>query len=205
MIDLFIKGGPVMWPLLILACWSVYICLDRCIFLIKEKRTRDSHAVLTILRNVELGDIATAIESSKFSNDLVARVLVYGLSNRSQLERSLIYAGNREIKRFGKGVCSLESIIAVSPLLGLFGTIIGLITAFSALANVETSVSGLIASGVSQGLICSGFGLGIAIAGVIPFNYFNHRIDELRFEIEDSASALETMVRVSGANNGEVT
>ena len=190
------KGGPVMWPLLLTSLTALTVVIERCFFIIGEKKRRDEKAVENVLNLVEKGEIQKAIEHNKASNDFVARTLVYGLIHREKaFSNALLQAANSELKRFTQGLPILDTIITLAPLLGLLGTVTGMIRAFGLLGQKELEAPTVITGGIAEALIATAFGLGIAILALIPFNYLNARLEEARHEIEDASTHLELILR----------
>jgi biopolymer transport protein ExbB len=195
MLTLFQKGGPVMWPLLLTSIVALTVVIERFMFILQEKRRRSSDMVGRILASVERGDIDAAIRVGGQSQDYVARVLVYGLTHRQKsFSNALLLAANQELKRFSKGLSSLDTIITLAPLLGLLGTVTGMIRAFGLLGNKGLEAPTVITGGISEALIATAFGLFIAIVALIPFNYLNARLEDSRREIEDATSYLELLL-----------
>jgi biopolymer transport protein ExbB len=85
----------------------------------------------------------------------------------------------------------LDTIITLAPLLGLLGTVTGLIRSFGLLGAQELEAPAAITGGIAEALIATAFGLGIAIVALIPFNYLNARLEETRRQMEDAATHLE--------------
>jgi biopolymer transport protein ExbB len=194
--NLFQKGGPVMWPLLLASLTAVTVVIERVIFIIKEKRMRNPEAVEKILALTEKGDLEKAVQEGRNTNDFVARTLVYGLTHREKsFSSALLMAANNELKRFNQGIPTLDTIITLAPLLGLLGTVTGMIRAFSLLGGHELEAPAVITGGIAEALIATAFGLAIAILALIPFNYLNARTEDARHELEDAATHLELMLR----------
>ncbi len=192
LITLIQKGGPVMWPLLVTSVVALAVTLERVFFIARERMRRRPEAVEKILVAVEQGNIGGAIEAGKNCDDFVAKTLVYGLENRSSsFANALLQAANRELKRFNQGLSVLDTIVTLAPLLGLLGTVTGMIRSFGLLGDQELSAPTVITGGIAEALIATAFGLGIAIVALIPFNYLNSRLEEARHEIEDASSHLE--------------
>ncbi|MBA4148371.1 MAG: MotA/TolQ/ExbB proton channel family protein [Verrucomicrobia bacterium] len=199
MIEIFVKGGPIMWPLLITSFVAVMVVVERLIFIVREKSRRDRDLVGKVLSAVERPDIPGAIQASQNSNDFVVRTLGYALQHREEsLSHALLRAANLELKRFNRGLGSLDTIITLAPLLGLLGTVTGMIHAFGLLGESELGAPTAITGGIAEALIATGFGLAIAILALIPFNYLNSRLEEARHEIEDAASHLELLLMRRG-------
>lgn len=198
MFELFIKGGPMMWPLLVTSLLAFTVTIERFIFIFRENRRRETEMVDKILSLVEKQKIDDAIETGKTSGDFVARTLIYGLTHHEKSYSSaLLRAANLELKRFNRNLSVLDTIITLAPLLGLLGTVTGMIRSFGLLGGSELSAPAAITGGVAEALIATAFGLSIAIVALIPFNYLNARLEEARHEIEDAATHLELMLKNS--------
>ena len=190
------KGGPVMWPLLLTSIIALTVVIERCFFLIREKLSRSHEAVTSILSLVEKGDVPTAVARWQDSSDFVARTLIYGLRHHElSFSSALLQKANMELKRFTCGLSTLDTIITLAPLLGLLGTVTGMIRAFGLLGQKELEAPTVITGGIAEALIATAFGLGIAILALIPFNYLNARLEEARHEIEDASTHLELLLR----------
>ena len=126
--------------------------------------------------------------------------MTYALTHReTSLSQAILRAASLELKRFSRGLPVLDTVITLAPLLGLLGTVTGMIHSFNLLGNTELGAPTAITGGIAQALIATAFGLGIAIAALIPFNYLNARQEEARHEIEDATSQLELLlVKCSG-------
>ncbi len=190
------KGGPVMWPLLLTSLIALTVVIERCLFIIREKKRRNQEVVHRILNFAEKDEIKQAIQAGKNSEDFVVRTLVYGLTHREKsFSSALLQAANVELKRFSRGLSTLDTIITLAPLLGLLGTVTGMIRAFGLLGHKELEAPTVITGGIAEALIATAFGLGIAIIALIPFNYLNARLEEARHEIEDASTHLELSLR----------
>ena len=199
MFELIKKGGPVMWPLLLASVVALTVVIERLIFITREKIRRRPDVVGSILESVEQGSIQEAIKTGMDSADFVARTLAYGLQNRQKsFSSALLRAANHELKRFNQGLSILDTIITLAPLLGLFGTVTGMIHAFGLLGGAELEAPAAITGGIAEALIATAFGLVIAIVALIPFNYLNTRLEEARHEIEDASNHLELLLKPAG-------
>ncbi len=195
MIILFLKGGPLMWPLLGASLVALTVVFERLLFLVREKRFRDEEVVESILKDVEKGKVSEAIQTGISSQDFVAKTLVCGLTHRhDSFSNALLLAANKELKRFSQGLAVLDTIITLAPLLGLLGTVTGMIHAFGLLGGQGLEAQSIITGGISEALIATAFGLFVAIVALIPFNYLNKRLEDARHEIEDAATYLELLL-----------
>jgi len=196
---IFEKGGPIMWPLLFAAVLALGTVLERVFFLMNEGRKRDPKALERLLADVEKGDALAALRDSAGSKDYVVRTLRYALQHKEQsLPNALLYATSRELKRFQRGISVLDTVITLAPLLGLLGTVTGMMGSFSLIGG-ELSAPGAITGGIAEALIATAFGLGIAITALLPFNVLNTKLDVARHEIESAGSQLELLVHPQAA------
>jgi len=194
LVHLFRKGGPIMWPLLVVSILALGTVLERIVFILGEQKKRDSRGLQNLLEAVEHGNLKEAARIGSASQFYVVRALTYAIQHREKsLSSALLYSQAREIKRFSRGLPILDTAITISPLLGLLGTVTGMMHSF-ALIGGELSAPAAITGGIAEALIATAFGLGIAILALIPFNFLNNRIEEARHELEAAATQLELLV-----------
>jgi biopolymer transport protein ExbB len=193
-VQIFKKGGPIMWPLLLAATLALGTVIERVLFLLNERRRRDPRTVEAFFTAVDRGDLEEAVRTGEGSKFFVVRTLGYALAHReTSLTNALLYAQEKELKRFRRGIPVLDTVITLAPLLGLLGTVTGMMGSFSLIGG-DLSAPGAITGGIAEALIATAFGLGIAITSLIPFNILNTRMDEARHEIESAAKELELRV-----------
>ena len=184
-----------MWPLLILSVVSMTVVLERIAFMISVTLKRQTASVEAILTAVESGKIPRALEIGRDSTDYVSRTLIYALDHRDKaFSSALLYAAGVELKRFNRGISILDTSITLAPLLGLLGTVTGMIHSFGLLGTQELSAPVAITGGIAEALIATAFGLGIAILSLIPFNFLNSQAEQARHEIEDAGTRLELLL-----------
>ena len=202
MIEIFLKGGPVMWPLLLTSIVTLGVVIDRMWFIFHERRMRQPQVVENILECLEAGLTDSAVEAGKNTTDFVARTLTYALSHRdTSLPQAILRSSSRELKRFSRGLPVLDTVITLAPLLGLLGTVTCMIRSFNLLGATELSAPTAITGGIAEALIATAFGLAIAITTLLPFNYLNSRQEEARHELEDATTQLElVLIKCSGGS-----
>ncbi len=199
LIDQFHKGGPVMWPILIISIVALTVVLERCIWWGGRWFRRDPKRIEKVFTAIENGDTTEASRLARGSRDPVLRMLWNGLNHQhSSLEAALQVAAGIEIKRAGRFLVVMDTLVTLAPLLGLLGTITGLIKSFSFLGNEELAVQA-VTGGIAEALIATACGLGIAIFALIPFNFFTSRVSNLEFELQTAATNLEVMLQAHGA------
>jgi biopolymer transport protein ExbB len=199
--ELFKHGGPVMWPILLVSFMMITVAIERMIFTLRENGRRQPDVVNKMLEKVEGNDIEGALELGNKSQDYVARILVYAISHKEHsLGNAFTRAANQEMQRFSQGFPTLDTCITAAPLLGLLGTVTGMMSTFAALNSGSGDISastGAITGGVAEALIATMCGIAIAVTGLLPFNILNARVEEARHEIEDASNSLEIIVNKS--------
>ncbi|MBK7644436.1 MAG: MotA/TolQ/ExbB proton channel family protein [Planctomycetes bacterium] len=184
-----------MWPLLCASILAFGTVIERLFFLVNERRKRDRASLEQLFTEVERGDSAAAIRTSKQSKFYVVRTLGYALEHKEHsLANALVYAQGEELKRFRRGIPILDTVITLAPLLGLLGTVTGMMGSFQLIGG-DLNSPGAITGGIAEALIATAFGLGIAITALIPFNFLNTKLEEAGQEIESAAKQLELVVR----------
>ncbi len=195
MIDLFIKGGPVMWPLLAVSLLALTVILERLVFTLIEWRRSDPEIVSKIFSEAHHGNLEAAQAAGAGSRDYLARILTYALKHRdSSFSNALLKAANDELRRFNRGISVLDTVVTLAPLLGLFGTVTGMIHAFGLLGASELGAPTAITGGIAEALIATAFGLLIAMTSLLPFNFLTTRLEEARQRIETAAAKLELLL-----------
>jgi biopolymer transport protein ExbB len=203
MVQWFLRGGPVMWPLLICSIVAVAALLERAWFWLKERRSRDDQAVHRILHLTERGLFDEAGASAQGSDDAIARILHNGLSHHHfSLEGALEVAANGEFKRMKRSLSTLDTIITVAPLLGIFGTVTGILTAFSALEG-RIPDPRTVSAGIAEAVITTVAGLAIAIPAVIAYNYFCAQVEEASSRIAAQVTNFQILYQKGRQRTGE--
>ena len=194
LIDNFRKGGPVMWPILIVSIVALTVVIERIFWWGGRWFRRDPKRIEKVFTAIEVGDVAEASRLSRDTRDPVLRMMWNGLNHQhASLQGALQVAAGIEIKRAGRFLVVMDTLVTLAPLLGLLGTITGLIRSFSFLGNEELAVQA-VTGGIAEALIATACGLGIAIFSLIPFNFFTSRVSNLEFELQTAATNLEVML-----------
>ena len=194
LIDKFRKGGPIMWPILIVSIIGLTVVIERIFWWTGRWFRRDPKRIEKVFTAIESGDTAEASRLSHRSRDPVLRMMWNGLNHQhTSLQGALQVAAGIEIKRAGRFLVVMDTLVTLAPLLGLLGTITGLIRSFSFLGNEELAVQA-VTGGIAEALIATACGLGIAIFALIPFNFFTSRVSNLEFELQTAATNLEVML-----------
>ncbi len=190
-----------MADLLILFFVALTVIVERLLFIMRENSHREPEVVVKMLESVEKKDIDGAVAIGRKSKDTVARNLVYSLTNREySLSNAFIRASGQELARYQQGMAVLDTAITAAPMLGLLGTVTGMMRTFAALNTGGGSLSdsaGAITGGVAEALIATCCGLFIAVCCLFPYNYLNARTEQAKQEISDASHALEILIAKS--------
>jgi len=192
MLLFFQKGGPVMYPLLACSIISLTVIIERLLFWAREGLRRDQKLVDEVLDLCRTGQWEKIKDKVTGSKDYVIRVLVNGILHREfSMSKAMEAAVSDEIKRMRRFMGVLDTMITVAPLLGIFGTVIGIISSFELLGSAGIEHPQAVTAGIAQALITTAAGLAIAILSVLPYNYFNSKVEDAALSIEKYATSLE--------------
>ncbi len=190
-VDLFIKGGPIMYPLLIAAVVAVAVAGERLLWWFRQTARRDTTLVAKVLESAEHGRWEEAAKLAESSQDPVAKVLAAGLEHReTSMEGAIQVAASRELREAGRFIPTLDTLVTLAPLLGLLGTVTGIMASFNSIGTDELAVS-KVTGGIGEALIATAAGLGIAITTLIPLNILTTRLAGLQADIESAATTLQ--------------
>lgn len=186
MLQFFLRGGPVMWPLLACSLVSLTIILERAIFWIKESRRRDVKAMHQVVHMVEHGLYDEAKTLHQKSRDYLVRIFLSSIPHHHlSLEGALEMSAVKEINRMKQYLPILDTIITVAPLLGIFGTVTGILSSFNVLGKSTGFLAPeLVAKGIAEAVITTVAGLAIAIPTVVFYNYFTSKVETKLSEID---------------------
>lgn len=185
-----------MWPLLVTSIVAVTVVLERIFFLVRENFRRQPEVVEKVFAAVEAGQPQAALDATRQTTDYVAAVIGFALEHRgTSYSNALLRAAAQQLQCFNRGLSVLDTIITLAPLLGLLGTVTGMIRSFSLLGGEELGAPAAITGGIAEALIATAFGLGIAILVLIPYNLLNTKMENARHEIEDAAARLDALLK----------
>jgi biopolymer transport protein ExbB len=190
--NLFDKGGPVMYPLLVCSIMALAVVIDRGIFWIRLSLRRNQNLVNEVLELSQKADWETIRQKTIGNKDYIVKILINGIVHRDfSMIKAMEAASADEIKRMRRFMGVLDTMITVAPLLGIFGTVLGIISSFEILGTAGIEHPRMVTAGIAQALITTATGLGIAILSVFPYNYFNSRVENAALQIEAYATSLE--------------
>lgn len=186
--EIFVKGGLVMYPLLICSILVITIGIERMMYLRKMNTSKAFFAELET--SLKSGDLDGAKNLCQSTQGAVPAMLAGGLSlttDKDKLEQ-LFEAGAMTIaSKLRYRVNLLDMIVTLSPLLGLLGTVIGMIQSFSVF-NLKSGEPMAITGGIGEALIATATGLCVAIFALVIYTALNHKIDKLVDQMETAAN-----------------
>jgi biopolymer transport protein ExbB len=191
-IDIIVKGGIVMIPLLACSLISLALTIERVIF---WARIRSQQAVQHMLALVEAGEFDRALKLGRDSQHPIARVMAAGLAHRNPAPaKAMEAAAQAQIPALKSRLGALDTIITLAPLLGLLGTVVGMIGSFDIMSDAGMGQPHAITGGVAEALIATATGLLIAILTLIPYNYFTTRVEKEMDAMEHFSSSLALLL-----------
>jgi len=195
--ELFKHGGPIMWPIALCSFVAITAVLERTIFLVRERTRREPELVAKMFDHIEEREFEAAIRLSKGSKDFVARILGEALTYKDySLSSAFQRAASLELARLQTGIPVLDTCVTAAPLLGLLGTVTGMMNTFGALGEGDIAASaGKITGGVGEALIATACGLMIAIVGLIPYNILMSRVEAAKREITQASYTLDLIIK----------
>lgn len=197
MIEIFLKGGPLMYPILICSVigWAIFLERLRTFYLIRRSIAPLSAEVAGLLKADEP---ERAIVLCTTQTTSIAKILSVVLENCGQ-ERAKIKAmaeevGAREAVALQRYLGLLGTISNIAPLLGLLGTVLGMIEAFNVIAVEGVGTPMTLGGGISEALITTAAGLTVAVPMILIHRYLTSRADHIIMELEESTMRIVDMV-----------
>jgi biopolymer transport protein ExbB len=192
--EILAKGGWVMLPLALCSLLGVAIILERLIWGPSKKKVIPATLYNELLALINDGRFAEASGRCKGSNAPIASIILIVLQNAQKTRKEIIDLAEIEGKKLAlqlkKNVAVLGTIAAVSPLLGLLGTVFGMIKTFVVISQDGVGNAPALAGGISEALLTTAAGLTIAIPSLIFYRFFIHRTQALTLMLEDAASTV---------------
>lgn len=193
LVEYFQKGGPMMWPLLILAIVGLAIVFERLITLF-VRAGNPSKIAEKVIELFETEGMEDAVEYLRRNPNPVAKVILYGLERvekgRMVVEEAMAQKAASELAFLDRGMVYLTAIATLAPILGFLGTVTGMIRAFQAIAVAGEVEPSLVAAGISEALITTATGLIIAAPVAFFYAVFSSRINAFLRNMEEATNGL---------------
>ena len=197
--EFFKAGGPLMWPLLACSALSVLITVERALFWLRQALRRDDALAGRIVELAGRRDWAAAGKLASTGRDAAAAVLSAGLEHRpAGGTEGMEIAAADELARMKRGMLALDTIITLAPLLGILGTVLGIIQSFRMLsAGASLQDPKGVVGGIAMALITTAGGLIVSIVTLVPFSFFRARVNAATRRIARCATLLEIALRTA--------
>lgn len=184
-----------MWPLLACSVVALAIVFERAVFWLLILKRKNQKLINRIFSLTEEGEFETAIKEGQASDCLVCRILTNGLAHRNYgLVQSLEGAAMYEIEKMKHRLSVLDTIITAAPLLGILGTVSGIIISFDLLGDAGIEDPKAVTGGIAQALITTATGLSIAIVTLLPYNALTRKVEKVTRHLEQLVTCYEVTV-----------
>ena len=184
-------GGYLMVPLLACSVISLSVVFERIIFWFKCPGISHLNLFVTLLSEYKSQPSANPTELETKLNSYEKRLASSIVANDGNVSESFRLNVSYEIEKMNRGMMILSTVITLAPLLGILGTVVGIIDSFYAIGASSKANPQLVSNGIAQALITTAAGLSIAILTLIPFNYFQSRINQYWDSVSNIAEILE--------------
>lgn len=190
MLEIFKSGGVLMWPLLLCSLAAIAIILEK-FWMLKVNAVVPSKLQAQITELIQAEKLeAHKVEALRRHSSL-GEVLAAGIRNRAhgrdQMKQAIEESGRFVVHRLSKRLNALGTIASVSPLVGLLGTVVGMIQVFTAIRTSGVGDPSVLSGGISQALITTAVGLAIGIVTLLFFKFFKGRVEQIAIMLERNA------------------
>jgi biopolymer transport protein ExbB len=208
LLDIFLKGGFIMWFILASSIVGLAVSIDRFIMLRKAKINVPAFMV-RIRGFIKKKDISGAISYCMQEKSPVANIVRKGLKKykygHDRVKDAIENAGSQEVSKLEKGLSVLASVAGIAPLLGFLGTVTGMIQAFMTIQDLAGAANPSdLAGGIWEALITTAFGLIIGIPALALYNYFLSAVKKLVGEMETVANDVIDVIQDGGKDEAEI-
>ena len=190
MFELVKSGGWLMLPIILCSVISIAIIAER-FWSLRMEKVLPKHLVATVWSAVKQDSFKTADIEQLAKQSALGKILSSGLINRNQprerIKESIEERGREVVHELERFLDLLGTIAAISPLLGLLGTVVGMISVFTSITTHGVGDPGALAGGISQAMITTAAGLSVAIVALFFYRYFRRRVDTIVVEMEREA------------------
>ncbi len=194
MFKMFQKGGPMMWPILIILLIGLAFIVERFITLLIKARLNPLKFVDELATAIDDGGVDAARDLCDATSQPVAKILGAGLAKvnmgREFVEEAIASAGAVELGFLDRGMLWIAMASTLAPIMGFLGTVTGMIKAFEAIARAREVEANVVATGISEALITTASGLIVAAPMVFFHTLFSSMIDRYSRDMEQAATSI---------------
>jgi len=185
-----IAGGWMMIPIALCSVLGVAIILERLFYFRHLGYESEANRIITLTEQRKFTDALAIAEQQPKP---LLRVLAAGIMKRGELpEKAMEAASIAELAKMKRGLSALDTIITLGPLLGLLGTIVGMIDSFGIMAESGLGQPHAVTGGVAEALVCTAAGIFVAVTTLIPYNYFLAGVEQETERMEQYATHMES-------------
>lgn len=205
LLSIFLKGGVIMWPILLCSVIGLAVIIDR--YIVVRKAKINVPAFLVRIRGlIKKNDISGAVSYCMEEKSPIANIVRKGLKKyklgHERVKEAIENAGRQEISKLEKGLTLLASIAGIAPLLGFLGTVTGMISAFMTIQDLAGSANPSdLAGGIWEALITTAFGLMVGIPALAFYNYFLSKVKKVVGDMETVANDVVDIVHDTSTSN----
>lgn len=190
MLELVKAGGWLMWPIIACSVIAMAIVVDR-LWAYRRRKVLPANLVAQIWQLHQKKQLTPAHIATVRKRSPLGRILAAGLVNRNHprdvMKQAIEDEGRQVVHELERYLNTLGTVANISPLLGLLGTVIGMIKVFAAITSAGVGNPAVLADGISQALITTAAGLSVAIPAVIFHRYLSGRVDRIVVQMEEQA------------------
>jgi biopolymer transport protein ExbB len=201
-------GGWLMWPLILCSIGSIAIIAER-FWALQSKKIIPKHLVAQVWNWHKKNELTVDALRQLREGSPLGRVLAAGILNRGHsrtiMKEAIEEAGRHEIHEMERFLNTLGTIAAVSPLIGLLGSVVGLMEVFSSMTTHGVGNPQALGAGISKIMIATAAGLGVAIPALIFYRYFQRRVDEIAISLEQEAIKMVEVMQGERERDGAVS
>ena len=203
LLSLFEKGGVMMYPILFSSVLMLGIAIER-LYNLRRKNVINSNFLENVRSQWDWKDIKKTLQLCNSYDNSLSRILKVGVlrvgGKLDEVERAIEGAGQHEASLMNSNLRVLGAVANITPMMGLLGTVIGMIKAFNVISLSGTGNPGLVASGISEALITTAAGMAVGLPALALYHYFRGKIDRYVFEMEEISFQLIEELSYDGMN-----
>ncbi|MHB1870431.1 MAG: MotA/TolQ/ExbB proton channel family protein [Steroidobacteraceae bacterium] len=194
-------GGPLMWPIIFCSIVAAAIVLER-LWTLQDRRVLPRELPQKVWQLIETGQVTDKVIAALEQHSPLGRLLAAGLANRHRphdiLMERLEDAGRHVVHELERFLNTLGTIAGISPLLGLLGTVTGIIRAFDAIQSSSMGDPRALSGGIAEALVCTAAGLCVAIPALISYRYLRGKVEGIVVEMEKHAMRMADALEAAG-------